>query len=468
MCVIIAKRKGDKVDRGYLEHMMIRGANSNRDGCGFALKKDGSNEIIFSKGYQGLNAAQGLIAFLKAYEIEEGDEFMFHARIGTSGRRDEYNTHPFVLGELATEDNESKLTITDLHLTRPCFAHNGVFYEYSDYKSRWNDTFHFGDQFLSQPEVVANLIKLDEDAINLMYKSDFDYSKVSIMFPENEIPMKLVGAFSTDKKGLWYSNRMWEYGDTYRNVGGVETFGSNFDSCSLPNRSAKLLTENISTENIGGFDADVELVFEEEEKAQPNSGRNYYNNVAYWEEEWEEEERKIQSLKQKKTKTELESMPPSYLDIELTDKNCMELYLIAKEDVGSVKKDKVYQVNDIGHSSNTYWVSEFGYESSSVLRNAVFLNNYFNFLPAETYVNKYRDYRYLCSKIEPSKNRAKNIKKLLNRNLMKINRTSKIRGLLDVSTVSLVEYYNQKLLPLLVNENPIVVVEEAGYPFIEN
>lgn len=462
MCVIIAKRKGDNIDRAYLEHMMIRGANSNRDGCGFALKKAGSGEIIFSKGYQGRTAAEDLIDFLKNYEIEQDDEFMFHARIGTSGRRDAYNTHPFVLGESATESDDDSITLKDLHLKQPCFAHNGVFSEYSDYNSRWNDTFHFGDLFLSQPDVVENIVRLDEHSIEVLYKSDFNYNKVSIMFPGNT-QLKLVGNFSTDKKGLWYSNRMWEYDDSYRNVGGVETFGSNktlrdiarnLDSCSLPIKTTKLLTESSSEE--GSFDANIELIFEEEEKATPNSGRNF---------SWEEEDKKKEQKSLQETVT---SNAGIYLDIKFNIFNCRELFMMAKDTVSHIVKNRIYSVNVLGQSDGTYWIREFGNDMVSLYKDEDFINANFYFLPKESTRLKYRDYKYLCFKMSPAKNRAKNVKKILTKALLKNYDTCNVKGLMTVRTDALIEFYNQKLLPLLKNEAPILVIDEVKYPFVED
>lgn len=470
MCVIIAKRKGDNIDRAYLEHMMIRGANSNRDGCGFALKKAGSGEIIFSKGYQGRTAAEDLIQFLKNYEIEQDDEFMFHARIGTSGRRDAYNTHPFVLGETATESDDDSITLKDLHLKAPCFAHNGVFYDYSDYNSRWNDTFHFGDLFLSQPDVTENLVRLDEHSIEVLYKSDFNYNKVSIMFPGNT-PLKLVGNFSTDKKGLWFSNRMWEYDDSYRNVGGVETFGSNttlrdiarnLDSCSLPSKTTKLLTEGSFEE--GSFDANIELIFEEEEKAKPNSGRGSF----HWSEEEELWEEEIKKKEQKLFQETLNSSASTYLNIKFNIFNCRELFMMAKETVGHVVKNKIYSVSVLGQVDGTYWIKEFGNDTVSLYKDEDFINNNFHFIPKEAFRLKYRDYKYLCLKMSPTKNRAKNVKKILTKALLKDYKTCNLKGLISVNTNALVEFYNQKLLPLLKNEAPIVIIDKIKYPFVEN
>jgi hypothetical protein len=140
--------------------------------------------------------------------------------------------------------------------------------------------------------------------------------------------------------------------------------------------------------------------------------------------------------------------------------------MIAKGNEFGLEKNKIYEVSLIAQASGFYWINQFKSYGTSILKTEDFLNNNMYFVPRESFRDKYRDYKYLCFSITPSKSKAKAVKKVIEVALKKILKECKLKGLVAIRTDALIEYYNQHLLRFLNNESPIKVEVEEGYPFV--
>ena len=121
--------------------------------------------------------------------------------------------HPFLI----TQDiEELKTTDTD-DAKIPAMAHNGVFGEFTDYKSKFSDTFHFIELFMSSPNVIK-LLKLDQDKFEKTFTDILSYNKLAFVLPDHD--MILVGNFQEDE-GYFHSNS--GYKSYVRDYGGSST-----------------------------------------------------------------------------------------------------------------------------------------------------------------------------------------------------------------------------------------------------
>jgi len=98
MCLLIYKPKNKLISAEALRH----GFENNPDGAGFSIPEKGKIKVL--KGFMTFGE------FLEAFKPYEKKEALIHFRIGTSGKRDAENCHPFSITE------------------RLALAHNGIFH----------------------------------------------------------------------------------------------------------------------------------------------------------------------------------------------------------------------------------------------------------------------------------------------------------------------------------------------------
>lgn len=114
MCIIAIYQNGKKPDKTTLDYM-IKG---NPDGIGVAWN-DG-REVYFIKGLK--TAESVLNVYERANRDGEVLDFVFHARIATSGGVSAEKCHPFVVSS-----NNNILDKTSGHGRTPVAFHNGIF-----------------------------------------------------------------------------------------------------------------------------------------------------------------------------------------------------------------------------------------------------------------------------------------------------------------------------------------------------
>lgn len=211
MCLISISPKGtDKYSEFFLKALKT-GSISNTDGMGFAYKKHNEERIFISKGYFTIKT---LTDALKECNLEENDELIVHQRIGTSGKVDAENCHPFVIS-----DKQEEIITTDGFIEKPIVAHNGIFYDFSIKHSIFSDTYHFVHLMLSYPH-ISNFLKEDVEGFENLLNTlgILSNNKLALLYPDKGL---VVTSGFTSDNGYLFSNKGYvSYG--YRNVGGRE------------------------------------------------------------------------------------------------------------------------------------------------------------------------------------------------------------------------------------------------------
>lgn len=199
MCIIIVKEVNTKLNKTELEASIKVAQKHNCHGAGFAVKKADSGLIHVSKGY--LFHYELMLKSLYAYDIQEDDEVIVHLRFATSGKVNQINCHPFVVDE-----DLDTILLDEATVNLPVMAHNGTFYEFSDKKDSNSDTVNFVKDFLALPNVLDSIESI-WDANPYLADNIIGNNRVSIMYPEANRQMLLLGDWNYIKKGSWvYSN----------------------------------------------------------------------------------------------------------------------------------------------------------------------------------------------------------------------------------------------------------------------
>lgn len=182
MCIIAVKPSGKKM---FSKETIRNMWNRNPDGAGLMYYEDGQVHCI--KGFMRL---EDLLYYLKQYDFTHTN-LCLHFRIGTSGRKDELNCHPYPVYEENDTEFETNLAV----------MHNGVMYNYSPgFYSEINDTQVFINCVLSQ---------LDEDFVKdadkkLLIEELIPNNKLCFLNSKNEITLFGNGWINND--GYFYSN----------------------------------------------------------------------------------------------------------------------------------------------------------------------------------------------------------------------------------------------------------------------
>lgn len=215
MCLISVIPKGIEKNREDLKGFIEQGMSSNTDGSGYAIKKNG--KLFLNKGFRD---SEILLNEIMKHKLTKKDELIIHHRIGTSGKKDAINMHPF----LVTSDLEI-LKTTSGNTDLPIMAHNGVFRGFTRMNSDFSDTFHFIQELMSTPELL-DLLKRDNVQFKKVLSDALGWNKLAFLFPDRDL--LLLGDFQEDN-GCYHSNG--GYKKYVYNRGGVER-----DDESLHNR----------------------------------------------------------------------------------------------------------------------------------------------------------------------------------------------------------------------------------------
>jgi len=194
MCIIIAK---DKKSRLPKEEELKNSFEYNSDGAGFMYVDNG--KVVIDKGYMEyddfINHYRKL---LKKYNNFKNKSLVIHCRIGTSGKNNKGNTHPYPI-----TNNErllhKKYTKQDIGI-----VHNGIIHGYGT-KKGLNDTQEYIIKFLYPLySNYKDFYKNDDirDCIERMTSSKF-----AILDKNDDV--YYIGDFVEDD-GLMFSN------DTYK------------------------------------------------------------------------------------------------------------------------------------------------------------------------------------------------------------------------------------------------------------
>lgn len=181
MCIAICLGKRASITK---EQFMNSWSN-NPDGFGMLYASDG---VLYS--YKNLdNKEEAYAQYMKTHEeFGEYTDMVLHFRIGTSGKKNLDNCHPFFVNE---------------HLA---FVHNGVL-DIDLKDKRYSDTWHFNEELKSMPEKF-----LDNSFFCELLSAYIGHSKLVFLGSDGNsvIINHNLGDFSKDKTA-WYSNGTHAY-----------------------------------------------------------------------------------------------------------------------------------------------------------------------------------------------------------------------------------------------------------------
>ncbi len=219
MCLISVCPRGTSKVSKKVEDFINEGVTSNTDGSGIMYKRHGTDLINIKKGLEGFD---GIMEAIEAARLSDDDELIIHHRTGTSGLTNAINTHPFII----SEDIQLMRSIEG-SFNLPAMAHNGVFMEYTNKTSEYNDTFHFVNEFLAVPEVLA-LLRRDPVMFKRFFGAKIGTQRLAFLFPERDF--MTFGEFLKDD-GYFHSNI--GYKTFTRDVGGSSNEKKEGKTCAI-------------------------------------------------------------------------------------------------------------------------------------------------------------------------------------------------------------------------------------------
>jgi len=202
MCLIIVQPKGGTIP---VEHMRT-GFVGNSDGAGYMFYAKRSVQI--RKGFFTFD--EFYMAFARDRKRYPSSAFVVHFRMGTSGKMDKDNCHPFY---------------SDTHEIG--IAHNGVLSDYAYPNSDKSDTAHFIDAVIDTlPTGFLGNIGIME-LLERFCKMEF--SKLAIMDNKGGVHIVNKSAGEMDDGGIWYSNKGYQ-----KNT--IALWGQDTDRCECCER----------------------------------------------------------------------------------------------------------------------------------------------------------------------------------------------------------------------------------------
>jgi len=180
MCIAIYKPKDKSLSREVLERCFI----NNPDGAGFAFAKDG--QLYIQKGYFTFDN------FWEAYSnMPENVPAIIHFRIGTSGKKDETNCHPWAINE-------------DIAI-----IHNGVLGDFAIKDDPISDTGHFTQEILLPLINNVGPYCFHESYVRYLVEAALGTSKM-ISLDKNGNFVIFNSGFGNFVDTIWFSNTSHE------------------------------------------------------------------------------------------------------------------------------------------------------------------------------------------------------------------------------------------------------------------
>ncbi len=189
MCQIILQKPGhENMPESYFKNSY----ENNRDAIGIAVAT-GERVLVAKFATADVNDYKlAYKQYLKWRERYPDSPVLIHTRIGTSGKRDETNCHPFVLGN-----------------HQAALAHNGVFYETTDRTSDLSDTNILVTKSISPlVERFGEAVVLDP-AFKFLCETFVTKtsSKLAFITASGKMALYNEGAGNVEEKyGAWFSN----------------------------------------------------------------------------------------------------------------------------------------------------------------------------------------------------------------------------------------------------------------------
>lgn len=170
MCIAIYKPSEKVISRSTLENCF----NSNPDGAGVAYRKNIEDKITIEKGFFDF---KDFYSFYK--QLDKSLEMLIHFRIGTSGKLNKNNCHPFLVNN------------------KDALIHNGVLKHFPFTKKR-SDTNYLCN-------ILLNGINLNHSGLQNILEIAIGTNKIAIM-PFGKPVVILNESLGEYKDDIWFSN----------------------------------------------------------------------------------------------------------------------------------------------------------------------------------------------------------------------------------------------------------------------
>jgi len=196
MCVIIHKPTGVPIDYTIIEDAFW----ANPDGCGYAASTP-EGYIRYDKGFfSTFTMLDSLFAFADEMSVALDDmSIIFHYRIGTAGKLNTMNCHPFVV------DKKLVFSPKGDNPDRPLLTHNGHISLFPAWFNIDREEFKiFSDTFVLTRDVLAHC----DTEMMFRILDNVGFQKFALMMPSGKV--KRFGAF-TYQYGMHFSNMNWQW-----------------------------------------------------------------------------------------------------------------------------------------------------------------------------------------------------------------------------------------------------------------
>jgi predicted glutamine amidotransferase len=201
MCIIVCKPAGVELPgRKILKNCF----DANRDGAGIAYTKNG--RVVIDKGLMSFDSFELSLDKITRAIDTKAEAMVLHFRIGTQGKNNRANCHPFVVSS-----DMGQIEATHAVTNMAC-AHNGIIrltsFSHKD-DSAYSDTMIFIRDYLSL--IVDNPKKIESEQTRLLIERLID-SKMAFLSFDKKI--HTIGSFINDG-GVLYSNSTYQDGGYY-------------------------------------------------------------------------------------------------------------------------------------------------------------------------------------------------------------------------------------------------------------
>lgn len=233
MCIIIYKPKDVSLPE---EHILKTCFDNNPHGAGIMYKKGFQSQVFIQKGLMTFDYFMEILN-----TIPEQHEMALHFRIGTAGKNNQGNCHPFPV-----TDNFKKMIEIE-QITNLALVHNGILTKYDYKNSIFSDTMHFIAEILSDSFVLDNM---DNPTLIRLLEDYTDFNKF-LFFAKGKETFTLGDAWEK-KDDIYYSNKTYKIAyagyinDRWYNPHSHNIYDSDeylYEACPECGNSAELCSE---------------------------------------------------------------------------------------------------------------------------------------------------------------------------------------------------------------------------------
>jgi predicted glutamine amidotransferase len=463
MCLIIVKNKGVNLTE-KLDNSIINSFNCNRDGFGYAFKRDKQEIVCFKKGFKN---PEEIINSIKEQQLSKNDILVVHARMGTSGKKGEINCHPFI--GYPSYSNLIQGTI-DIYGS-PIIFHNGVISEY----------YKMGDDKCDTNSFVETVFTDNSENRKLLYSNpetffkDFENgrhnnTKLAILFSGSLRNIYLNGTFVTDaESGLVFSHG--GYCTTLKEKNIISNYinkDEDEDNDNLEENNSKFSTR-LPKEYLDEI-KEIKLQLEKNKEEEIKNQFKENLNSSKIKEVFENENTLFMSLRGES----FHSVNRDYIDSLFKDNYDYSNINVNKNNfrdflVICIKQDEEKKLNiDYTYSIDTFdenliilkYITGVTTNNIHVIEKSTFNSQFIIPKPSEYY--KYKDCNYF-SKILPSKSLLKKLNKFIDIYKNKNNKNEIVNfniGEIKINiTLDMLIYHENKINKLHKNKNQLTIMQ---------